>query len=251
MTSSAAKNQQKKPAQNAGGAQAKKRTSHDAIVSAAARLFREKGFAGVGVDEIMHTAGLTHGGFYSHFDDKTALMVEALDAAFVEARRYMAIKDDLVGDAWLPAVRDRYLSRGHVDAPGGGCVIPSLGGEVARSAPDVKAAFTRGFSATVDMLDDKLKCTHLSPAERRELVLQSLMTWIGAMTLARAVDQPALVDEILQTAKRATRASTVAPNVASNVDPNVASNVASNVDPNVAPNVSGGPASSTSGSSSK
>lgn len=205
MTTTAAP---KKTKQQPVNAQAKKRTSHDAIVGAAARLFREKGFSGVGVDEIMHTAGLTHGGFYSHFADKTGLMVEALDAAFAEARRYMSIKDDLVGDAWLPAVRDRYLSRAHVDAPGGGCVIPTLGAEVARGADHVKAAFTRGFNDTVDMLDDKLKCTHLSPAERRELVLQSMMTWIGAMTLARAVDDDALVDELLQTAKRATKTTT-------------------------------------------
>lgn len=195
-TTSTAKKKQKAPPE-------KKRSSHDEIVNAAARLFREKGLAGTGVDEIMRSAGLTHGGFYSHFDDKTALVVEALGKAFADARRYMSIRDELQGEEWLHAVRDRYLSVAHVEAPGAGCVVPAVGAEVSRAVPEIRAAFTQGLEDTLGMLDDKLKCTHLSPEERRQLVLASLMQWVGAMTLARAVDDERLVDEILRTAKRA------------------------------------------------
>lgn len=107
--------------------------NRERIVECAARLFRERGFAGVGVDAVMSEAGLTHGGFYGHFAGKEQLVGEAC------AR---AVRDFLL--AWQPrgyaALAESYLSVAHVRNPGRGCVLAALGCELARQSSEVQAA---------------------------------------------------------------------------------------------------------------
>jgi TetR/AcrR family transcriptional repressor of nem operon len=182
------------------------RRSHEAIVEAASRLFREHGVNGVGVDGVMRAAGLTHGGFYAHFKNKDALIAEAVQHAFLDAMAMMYVDDALVGDEWLAAVNDRFLSQKHVEQPGAGCVIATLGVDVGRGPPEVQAQFARSFTALIETLDKKLENCGLDIDERRQLLLSSLARWAGALIIARALgkDHP-MVAEVLR-AGRSTRA---------------------------------------------
>src|SRR5580704_9669948 len=98
---------------------------HEKILTQAARLFRERGFDGAGVADIMKAAGLTHGAFYAHFPSKEALEVEAMGQAFAQSDRRIY---KLTADASDPksAFLDSYLSVAHRDRPGAGCAIAAL-----------------------------------------------------------------------------------------------------------------------------
>src|ERR1041385_8508120 len=101
------------------------------ILSAAARLFRERGYDGAGVDAIMNEVGLTAGGFYSHFASKEALFAEALGTALAEGKTRSAA---LAGMNPLEAMIKSYLSRAHRDGIATGCPLPALTPDVARSS---------------------------------------------------------------------------------------------------------------------
>jgi TetR/AcrR family transcriptional repressor of nem operon len=169
--------------------------SHAKILRVAARLVREAGFDGAGVDRVMGAAGLTRGGFYAHFDDKDAMLAEALDAAFVESRRNLFERSEAQGAEWLAQASRAYLSRSHVDQPGAGCSVPALAGEVARSGPKVRGAFARNVKGVLDQIARRLAGGEPTP-EIRRLAIQVFVRWVGALGVARSVD-PALGDEIL------------------------------------------------------
>ena len=166
-----------------------------AIVAAAARLFRERGFAGVGVAEIMQAAGLTHGGFYGHFASKEALAAEACGLAFAESLARLPPPDRAV-DA-LAAYLDAYLSALHRDHAEAGCPMPALATEIARQAEPLQTTFGRGVAAFVDALTARLPGG--DAAECRARAIATLAAMVGAMALARAtaVSAPALSAEIL------------------------------------------------------
>jgi TetR/AcrR family transcriptional repressor of nem operon len=115
------------------------------ILQVAARLFREKGFDGVGIAELMKKAGLTHGGFYGHFSSKDELMAESCERAVDELliSHQARTEDD---DRFTPyqLFIAHYLSCEHRDNPGSGCLMAALGAEAARQSPLVKRAFTQG-----------------------------------------------------------------------------------------------------------
>ena len=116
---------------------------HERIVKEASRLFRERGFENVTVGEVMQAAGLTHGAFYAHFGSKQELEEAAVaygqGLSADRARSYGATKSG------RRAFADRYLSLWHRDNPGDGCTMAALAQEVARSTPELKAAFEKGF----------------------------------------------------------------------------------------------------------
>src|SRR6516164_8877613 len=114
---------------------------HETILQEAAKLFRERGFNGAGVAEIMKAAGLTHGAFYAHFPSKEALEAEAVERAFAQSDNSIYA---LTANAGHPkrAFLDSYLSASHRDHPGSGCVMAALGPEIARD-PAVRKPFTR------------------------------------------------------------------------------------------------------------
>src|SRR5215213_116402 len=114
------------------------------ILAEAARLFRERGLSGVGVDALTEAAGLTYGSLYSQFGSKERLAAEALAAALAESARKLPLPEGSEAPAALEALVARYLSAQHRDAAGEGCALPTLGSEMPRHGPAVRAAYTEG-----------------------------------------------------------------------------------------------------------
>ncbi|HEY6896412.1 MAG TPA: TetR/AcrR family transcriptional regulator [Rhodocyclaceae bacterium] len=170
--------------------------NRERIIEVAARLFRERGFDGIGVADLMKSAGLTHGGFYGHFASKEDLMAQACARALdgsLDALHQVATHG---GGNALSAIASAYLSPAHRDRPGEGCVLAALGAEAARHGSPVRNAFTRGVRSALDML------TQLVPGKskraKRERALATYASMIGALVLARAVDDSELSEEVLQ-----------------------------------------------------
>jgi TetR/AcrR family transcriptional repressor of nem operon len=166
-----------------------------AIVAEASRLFRERGFDGVGVDAIMQAAGLTHGGFYRNFASKDALMAEAVDRALTA---------NACGHEADTSIRDyaaHYLTQRHRDNRAKGCTFAALAGDVAREGKEVRRSFTKHFEAYLDRFVGWMDGR--TAAARRKQAINVLSGLVGALTLARAVDDPELSNEILAAARSA------------------------------------------------
>ena len=160
---------------------------HERIVKEASRLFRERGFENVSVGEVMKAAGLTHGAFYAHFGSKEEL--EAAAVAYgqgVSLGRLQRNKKKTKG-----TFADRYLSPRHRDNPGHGCTMAALGPEVARSTPELKAAFEQGLENILSARG----------GDRNEAIFQTA-AMIGGVVLARAVQDTGLSDEILSSVRQ-------------------------------------------------
>ncbi len=167
--------------------------TRERILRVAARLFREKGFDGVGVAELMKTAGLTNGAFYSHFQSKDELIAAVCERVLAGPRDPWAAL--LAGDESLDAFVDTYLSAGHAKARAEGCLFAALGGDVARQTPAARQAFTDNLATSVEAL------TASSKAGSRESAVSNLATMVGALMLARAVTDPDLSAELLSAAR--------------------------------------------------
>jgi len=168
--------------------------NREKIIEAASRLFRERGFDGVGVDAIMKHAGLTHGGFYGHFDSKDALAAEAVTSALARGNNRMSRFTDLKSYAAA------YLSERHCADRAEGCGLAALGADIPRAGRDVRGAITTYVAAR---LDDMAALFGGSAARRRKRAIAALSGMVGALTLARAVDDAALSREILAAAREA------------------------------------------------
>lgn len=170
--------------------------NRERILDAATRLFRERGFDGIGVADLMKEVGLTHGGFYGHFASKEDLMAKACQRAIERALTYWQGKIDNrhKGDP-LTAIVKAYLSPAHFDDPGKGCLIAALGSDIARQSDVVRHTVTEGTQAQIELL------ASLQPGEnearKREAALALYASMIGAMVLARAVDDGEFAKEIL------------------------------------------------------
>ena len=169
--------------------------TRERILDVAATLFREKGFDGIGLAEIMQAAGLTHGGFYKHFGSKDDLEAQATGVAL--ARNAADWRRLFEGAAARPlsAFIDEYLSPHHRDDLGKGCAIAALGADVARQGERVRSALTGGLEPFLQLLSDAIPGR--SKAVRRRKAIATMAELIGTLILARAVDDPALSDEIL------------------------------------------------------
>ena len=163
------------------------------IVETAARLFRDKGFDGVGVDTIMNGAGLTHGGFYGHFASKEALAAEAVTRALGRS----AEVQNRLGS--LGEVVSEYLSDRHCADRANGCALAALGADMVRQGPAVRKGVAANVRSRIDRLVSLLK--RGTPAARRRRAIATFAGMVGALTLARAVDDPALSQEILAAAR--------------------------------------------------
>ncbi|PPJ41288.1 MULTISPECIES: TetR family transcriptional regulator [unclassified Pseudoxanthomonas] len=163
------------------------------IVETAATLFRERGYDGVGVAELMAAAGFTHGGFYKHFRSKADLMGEAA-ASSISQR--VADSEGLELEAFV----ESYLTREHRDARGAGCTMAALGGDAARQSEDIKATFADG-------IERSLAAFHGSALDRTQMI-DTFAHAVGALVLSRACpDDSPLTDEILETCRRQILAS--------------------------------------------
>ena len=171
--------------------------NRETILKAAAALFRENGFDGVGVADIMKAAGLTHGGFYGHFASKDDLAAEAVQAALARSEKKWR-RLGAAGPTFTDLV-DNYICRTHRDNPGTGCAIASLATETRRQSRGVRAAFTAGLRPLLDIIARALPG---SKAAQRRKALAAMSTMVGAIVLARAVDDPALSEEILTATAR-------------------------------------------------
>jgi TetR/AcrR family transcriptional regulator, transcriptional repressor for nem operon len=168
--------------------------NRDKVLDVAGTLFRERGFDGIGVADIMKRAGLTHGGFYGHFASKDDLAAETTARVLGKA----GWQERLTGKAepsFCDVVR-AYLSPRHRDDPGTGCLLSSLGSDAARQPRAVRRAFTDGFRVRIDALVKLVPGR--SQAARRQKALATMAGLVGALILSRAVDDPALSDEILE-----------------------------------------------------
>jgi TetR/AcrR family transcriptional repressor of nem operon len=163
------------------------------IVETASALFREHGYDGVGVAELMASAGFTHGGFYKHFRSKADLMAEA--AANTISQTVANSEGLKVADFF-----SSYVSREHRDARGGGCTMAALCGDAARQSDDIKATFAAGIDSLLATL--KGGAAAAGDADRRELrktMIAAFAQAVGAVVLSRACpDDSALADEILE-----------------------------------------------------
>jgi TetR/AcrR family transcriptional repressor of nem operon len=176
--------------------------NRDRIIEVAGRLFRECGFDGIGVADLMKAAGLTHGGFYGHFESKEDLEVQACERVLARsAWPVMAAKD---AEAPLRGLLDWYLTARHRDRPSEGCIYAALATDVARrNSPALRRSFTAGLRPLIDSLVGIVPGR--SSAARRQKALACLSAMVGAVILARAVDDAQLSDEILAATRETMR----------------------------------------------
>ena len=174
-----------------------KEVTHERIVAAAARAIRRSGYDGTSVADIMKEAGLTHGGFYAHFPSREAMLAEAADRAGAES---VAVSTRVAAtahpDQALQALVRAYLSKEHVKNVEMGCPIAALGSEMPRQAPEVRRAATRRIKEMIDVVARQLPDWGQPASHQRALV--AVATAVGALLLARAVDDPKLSDALLE-----------------------------------------------------
>jgi TetR/AcrR family transcriptional regulator, transcriptional repressor for nem operon len=159
------------------------------ILAAAARLFRQRGFDDVTVAEVMKDAGLTHGAFYGYFPSKEALIAEAIGQALPQA------PDKATPRRSAAEYADGYLSARHRDNRANACLFSSLGTEAARGSADLRHRMTEAVRQRIDHLGaDAIGKT---PKEKRRAAIAAWSAMVGAMVLARIVDDDKLSKEIL------------------------------------------------------
>jgi TetR/AcrR family transcriptional repressor of nem operon len=171
--------------------------NRERIVTVAAKLFRERGIAAVGVAELMEAAGMTHGGFYKHFSSKDALIDEACRFSFTEPGGGLreAAEAASPGEE-LKTIVDRYLSRRHRDNPGTGCAVAALGGEVANRKSPAREALQAGRERLVSLV-----ARYMRGDSARDRATAFVATMVGALINARLADG-ASSDAVLRAAKR-------------------------------------------------
>jgi TetR/AcrR family transcriptional repressor of nem operon len=177
-----------------------KQETHDRIVRKASVRLREKGAHGIGVADLMKEAGLTHGGFYAHFDSREALVIEAFSYAMDRSmEHWRKITDEVPADKRLAAIADSYLSVLHRDEPGRGCSIPALGAEIARESLKTRKAFAGKLDEMIEAMADFIPNVPRKAA--RKQAIATLATLAGTMLLARIAGSGELSDEVLKVGK--------------------------------------------------
>ena len=172
------------------------------ILTAAARLFRERGVSATGVDAIAEDAGLTHGAVYSQFGSKDAIVTEAIRLTLRSAHHlWQRIADRKGSGRAFAAIVNQYLSRNHRDDAGHGCVLAALGSEIARQSDDLRDTLTEELTRSLEFLAGLLQSEDRSRSYDDAIVAFAAM--VGALMIARAVNDETLSDHILKTtAKR-------------------------------------------------
>lgn len=165
--------------------QEQKAQNRSRILTEAGRLFREKGFDAVSVAEVMKAAGMTHGGFYGHFQSKDDLVAQTIASATGSG----SVPRDI--SAWI----DTYLSAPHRDHPDMGCPMAALAGFMRQQAPGARASMAQILTAQIDALTDIMPGADL--ARRRRAAIGSWSAMVGALILARSIDDLALSEELL------------------------------------------------------
>jgi TetR/AcrR family transcriptional regulator, transcriptional repressor for nem operon len=158
--------------------------THDAIITAAAAMLRERGYDGTSVADVMKAAGLTHGGFYAHFDDKTAMLASATERAFVQSPKNFDVLSSMAnakGDAGF--IAEKYLAETQVNDVAGSCPGGALMSEVRRQPETVRAAFMDGARHSARALG---AADGLAKSKRQPEAWAALSLLMGALALMRA-----------------------------------------------------------------
>ncbi|MFL5519306.1 MAG: TetR/AcrR family transcriptional regulator [Gemmatimonadales bacterium] len=180
-------------------APSRKEATHERIVDTAARAIRRSGYDGAGVAEIMKEAGLTHGGFYAHFDSREEMLAEAADRAGADTVATLArVAAAAPPEQALNALLRAYLSKTHVESVETGCAVAALGSEMPRQASRVRRAATRRIKEMIDLVGRQSPDWGQPGAHERALV--TMATAVGALVLARAVDDPKLSNALREAA---------------------------------------------------
>lgn len=168
------------------------------VINAASRLFREHGFDGIGLKDLMAGAGMTQGAFYKQFESKEDLVTQASRRALQEALGHWAAAAASRPDDPLSAVVDIYLSEAHCAEKSIGCPVVALGADAARHGPDVRASFEAGIKEYLALLGGWIGEGEDGEADRR--AMSALATMVGAVLLARAVNDEEMSKQFLQAA---------------------------------------------------
>ena len=178
----------------------RKELTHDRIVDVAAAAIRRSGYDGTGVADIMKEAGLTHGGFYAHFDSRTQLLAEAIDLAGSKSmERMRKVTERAAPEDALRAFVDAYLSDAHVETPEAGCTLAALGTETPRQAPEVRQVCSRRLKDMVDLVERQLPDWGAPGQHDKALAILSCM--VGAMVIARASGDKRVSKDVRNAAK--------------------------------------------------
>ena len=186
-----------------------KQETHARIVRKASVRLREKGAHGIGVADLMKEAGLTHGGFYAHFDSRDALVIEAFVYAMDRSlEHWRKLAEETSPEKRLTTIIETYLSPSHRDDPGHGCAITSLGAEIARESPKTRRAFAAKMDQLIQLIADQIQ--ELPPKAARKQATSLLATMMGTLVLSRIAGSGELSDEVLQAGKEAALARAAA-----------------------------------------
>ncbi len=170
--------------------------THARIVKKASVRLREKGAHGIGVADLMKDAGLTHGGFYAHFNSREALVIEAFTHAMDRStERWRKLAEQTPPEKRLASIVNSYLTPVHRDDPGHGCAVPALGAEIARESPKTRRVFAGRLEQMIDMLAAQIP--GVPPKAARKQAMAALATMMGALVLARIAGSGDFSEEIL------------------------------------------------------
>jgi TetR/AcrR family transcriptional regulator, transcriptional repressor for nem operon len=184
-----------------GTSQAAKAASHDRILDIAAARLRRDGIDGLAVAELMREAGLTHGGFYRHFGSRDQLVAEAAQRALTRGSEWTIAAGKFGGQRGYDALVDGYLSPWHRDHPESGCGVAGVAADVARAGGPARASYTRQVQECLGVLADLIDNPDRQAGEREAVLTLSVL--VGAISMARAVDDPGLSRDILANAAAA------------------------------------------------
>jgi TetR/AcrR family transcriptional repressor of nem operon len=176
--------------------------THARIVKKASVRLREKGAHGIGVADLMKDAGLTHGGFYAHFDSREALVIEAFAYAMDRSTdRWRQLARQAAPDQRLSTIVDAYLSPQHRDNPGHGCAVPALSAEIARESPKTRKAFAGKLDQMIGMMAEQFPGT--AGKSTRKQAMAALATMMGTLVLARVAGNGELSEDLLSAGRDA------------------------------------------------
>jgi TetR/AcrR family transcriptional repressor of nem operon len=182
--------------------------NRETVITVASRLFRERGFDGIGLKDLMKGAGLTQGAFYKQFASKEDLAAQASRRAMESATHRWSAATEAKPEDPLGAVIAFYLSMDHRGEKMDGCPIVALGSDAARQGTDVKASFEAGIKKHLEILGGFIAETNGERSDGKAMAI--LSTMVGAVTLSRVVNDPDLAQAILDAATDQVREATSA-----------------------------------------
>lgn len=176
--------------------------THARIVKKASVKLREKGAHGIGVADLMKDAGLTHGGFYAHFDSREALVIEAFTHAMDRSTEFWRkLSEETAPEKRLSKIVNTYLTPAHRDDPGHGCALPALAAEIARESVKTRRVFATRMEQMIDMFAAQFDGVPRKTARKRAMA--ALATMMGSLVMARTAGSGEFSDEILKAGREA------------------------------------------------